>query len=92
MRICVQDNGDDDWMTRNFFTGGTMPSLDLFLYFQDHLKVAKVTYINGVHYSKCLEAWLALQDKHRHALMPVFRVCVCVEHARLHVSSLAITT
>jgi cyclopropane fatty-acyl-phospholipid synthase-like methyltransferase len=70
----LQDNGDDDWMTRYFFTGGTMPSLDLFLYFQEHLKVQKVAYINGVHYSKCLEAWLALQDKQRAELMPIFKV------------------
>lgn len=72
-------------MTRNFFTGGTMPSLDLFLYFQDHLRVDKVTYINGMHYSRCLEAWLALQDKHRRELMPVF---VVRDHLRAHVCDL----
>ena len=72
--VCVQDNGEDDWMTRYFFTGGTMPSLDLFLYFQDDLQVSKVAYINGVHYSRCLEAWLQLQDQRRRSLMPVFVV------------------
>jgi cyclopropane-fatty-acyl-phospholipid synthase len=73
----MQDNGDDDWMTRYFFTGGTMPSLDLFLYFQDDLKVQKVAFINGMHYSKCLEAWLSQQDRRRKGLKQLFKVHSC---------------
>lgn len=75
----MQDNGDDDWMTRYFFTGGTMPSLDLFLYFQEDLCVENVAYVNGLHYSRCLEEWLRRQDQHRRELEPIFKV-------RLHVA------
>jgi cyclopropane fatty-acyl-phospholipid synthase-like methyltransferase len=55
---------DDGWMAQTFFSGGTMPSLDLFTYFQQDLTLLHSSYLNGVHYSKTLEAWLKLQDKH----------------------------
>eukprot|EP00803_Ostreobium_quekettii_P005736 evm.model.scf_1721.1 EVM.evm.TU.scf_1721.1 scf_1721:1789-7648(+) len=51
-----------DWMSRYFFSGGTMPSLDLMLYFQDDLKVRGLHYINGMSYSHTLEAWLKRMD------------------------------
>ncbi|OCF42963.1 hypothetical protein I317_03184 [Kwoniella heveanensis CBS 569] len=54
---------DDGWMAQTFFSGGTMPSFDLFTYFQDDFLLKHSEYVNGVHYGKTLEAWLVNQDK-----------------------------
>lgn len=53
---------DDGWMSQNFFSGGTMPSFDLFLYFQSHVTLLKSWYLPGTHYSRTAEHWLQLQD------------------------------
>eukprot|EP00892_Ulva_mutabilis_P005751 jgi/Ulvmu1/3548/UM166_0002.1 len=68
-----EDNGDEDWMTRYFFSGGTMASLDLFLYFQDDMGVESLSYVNGNHYSRTLEAWLQKHDACKQELAPVFK-------------------
>ena len=64
--------GPDDWMTKYFFAGGTMPSMDLLLHFQDDLAVQKQWYVNGEHYSKTLEAWLVKHDAAKAEIMPLF--------------------
>lgn len=66
----VQD--ETDWMAKYFFSGGTMPSLDLLLYFQQHLALQDQWYVNGTHYSRTLEAWLVSHDRFRKAIMPLF--------------------
>lgn len=56
---------EDGWMAQNFFTGGTMPSFDLFTYFQDYLVLQQSWWINGRNYGQTSEDWVKLQDLHR---------------------------
>lgn len=41
---------------------------------QDDLAIQKQWYINGVHYSRTLEAWLQRMDAQRKEIMPIFQV------------------
>lgn len=64
---------EEDWMSKYFFTGGTMPSLDLLLYFQDDFMIRNHWYVNGTHYSRTLEDWLVRHDRHRKQILEVFK-------------------
>ncbi|KAK4050753.1 hypothetical protein OIO90_004975 [Microbotryomycetes sp. JL221] len=55
----------DGWMTKHFFSGGTMPSFDLFTYFQKDLVLQKSWWLNGQHYGRTCQHWLQLQDSNR---------------------------
>jgi cyclopropane-fatty-acyl-phospholipid synthase len=67
------DEGDSDWMARNFFTGGIMPSDDLPFHFPRHLRVERHWRVSGLDYSRTLEAWLLKMDATREELVPMFR-------------------
>ena len=49
-----------------------MPARDTFEHFQDDMKLEDSWDMNGKHYSRTLEAWLARQDAARSDIMPIF--------------------
>lgn len=67
------DNGPSDWMSRHFFSGGIMPSVDLPLRFPDALAIERQWSWNGQHYAKTCRAWLDNMDSRRKQIMPVLK-------------------
>lgn len=63
---------ETDWMSRYFFTGGMMPSHDLFPRFQDDLTLVSDWIVDGTHYARTAEHWLQNMGRHRSELAPLF--------------------
>ncbi|WP_420428625.1 SAM-dependent methyltransferase [Algiphilus sp.] len=68
-----EDRSRDDWMTRYFFSGGTMPSENLLLHFQDDLRIERQWWVDGKHYERTSNQWLAGMDANRDAILKTFR-------------------
>ncbi len=72
MPYFFQDDGEADWMARNFFTGGIMPSWDLPTQIKSPLKLENRWAVNGEHYAKTSRAWLNLLDDNVEAVRKIF--------------------
>jgi len=68
----ARKGSDTEWMARNFFSGGTMPSHDLFLHFQKDVSLLDSWIVNGCHYSRTLEAWLCNTDRNKVQIQDLF--------------------
>ena len=64
-----EDAGRSDWMAREFFTGGLMPSARLLHAFQDDLSLADEWHLPGTHYARTAEAWYARTMAQRDAVI-----------------------
>ena len=73
-------------MARTFFTGGTMPSHDLLLHFQEDLQLVKRWVVNGKHYSKTLEAWLKKLDANIKEIWPILEATYGNVHTTLRLT------
>lgn len=72
---------DEDWMSQFFFSGGMMPSDDLPLHFQEHLKLNRRWRWDGTHYQKTANAWLDNMDKHYDEIDAILKTTYGEENA-----------
>ena len=75
------EDGEGDWMGKNFFSGGIMPSHQLLLYFQKKLNIEMSWRFNGSHYEKTSLAWLNKMDSNKNEIMAIFSETYGAENA-----------
>jgi len=78
-----EDRGSSDWMSRHFFTGGTMPSHDLLQQFDEHFQLENDWRVNGKHYARTLEDWLVKTDENEQAILRIFGLYYGAEDAKI---------
>lgn len=72
-----------DWMSRHFFSGGMMPSDDLALRFQEHLRLVSRWRWSGRHYERTANAWLENVDRRRAEVLPILAATYGEDQARI---------
>ncbi|KAJ3168030.1 hypothetical protein HDU88_001978 [Geranomyces variabilis] len=74
---------DNSWMAKYFFTGGTMPCEDLFLWFQQNVEVLDRWTVNGTNYAKTSEEWLKRMDSNKAKAMPILNKAYGEQDAKM---------
>ena len=62
----------DGWMARWYFSGGSMPSLDLLDDCTPAVRTVDRQVVNGRHYARTLRCWLRNLDRQRDAVREIF--------------------
>lgn len=75
--------GQSNWMGRHFFTGGIMPGHGYLPGFDEALRCEADWWLDGTHYQKTAEAWLANTDRARAAVLPIFAQTYGKKNAKL---------
>ena len=65
--------GEDDWMSKHFFSGGTMPADELFLRISGKMELESRWRWSGLHYAKTSEGWLENIDRNRKDVITDFK-------------------
>jgi cyclopropane-fatty-acyl-phospholipid synthase len=73
--------GEDDWMSKHFFSGGTMPADELFLRISGQLELETRWRWSGEHYAKTSECWLENLDRAKSEVIPIFEKEMTPEEA-----------
>ncbi|MEM9073386.1 MAG: cyclopropane-fatty-acyl-phospholipid synthase family protein [Myxococcota bacterium] len=68
-----ENEGRADWMAREFFSGGQMPSHDMLSHLETPFSIDERWRIDGTHYARTAEAWLRNLDAHQSEVLRIFR-------------------
>ncbi len=68
-----ETEGAGNWMGRHFFTGGVMPSHNLFERVQSSMTVEQKWRVNGSNYQKTADAWLSNLNANKAQILPILR-------------------
>ena len=79
-----EPDGDDDWMSRHFFSGGMMPSDDLALRIEQSMRLCTRWRWDGRHYRRTADAWLANLDAAAGDVRPILAATYGTDAAMWH--------